>query len=144
MELCEKLKQARKKSGFTQDQVAEQLHISRQAVSQWETGKSYPDIENLRSLNTIYSLDLSTLLDCKSRESPYFTRIWHKFLVLLSLVGVLIIFLYFVNKDSLGYQWKCIDGDRYESKIHLLPDTAVDKANEHASRSGHRVSIFKR
>lgn len=144
IKLCDQLKNARQSIGLTQDQVAEKLHISRQAVSQWETGKSYPDIENLRLLNSIYSTDLSELLNCKPKKTPHVSILNRRFLITVIFVGVLGIFLCYVNRDSFGYQWQCLDGDHYKSKIHLFPDSAVDKANAHASQSGHRVSIFKR
>lgn len=142
--LCDQLKKARQSIGLTQAQVAEKLHISRQAVSQWETGKSYPDIENLRLLNSIYSTDLSELLNCNPKKATHGSILNRRFYMTVMFVGLLGIFLCYVNRDSIGYQWKCLDGDHYKSKVHLFPDSAVDKANAHASQSGHRVSIFKR
>ena len=44
------LKQIRQAEGMTQDQLAEALHVTRQAVSSWETGRSEPDIETLLAL----------------------------------------------------------------------------------------------
>ena len=46
MEFNEKLQQLRKKSGLTQEQLAEQLYVSRTAISKWESGKGYPNIES--------------------------------------------------------------------------------------------------
>ena len=45
-DLENRLKKLREQHHFTQDEVAEYLHISRQAVSKWELGKGYPDIDN--------------------------------------------------------------------------------------------------
>ncbi|WP_422804601.1 helix-turn-helix transcriptional regulator [Tetragenococcus halophilus] len=45
MELDKRLKVARKNAGLSQNEVAEKLHISRQAISQWENGRSYPDLD---------------------------------------------------------------------------------------------------
>lgn len=45
--LGENLKSARQKKQFTQEYVSRQLNISRQAISKWETGKGYPDLDNL-------------------------------------------------------------------------------------------------
>ncbi len=42
MEFNEKLQQLRKKNNLTQEQLAEQLFVSRTAVSKWESGKGYP------------------------------------------------------------------------------------------------------
>ena len=44
MEIGKKLKDARMKSGFTQEAVAEKINMSRQTISNWENEKSYPDI----------------------------------------------------------------------------------------------------
>lgn len=62
MEICERLKEARKKSGMTQDQVAEQIMVSRVTVSHWENGKSLPDIASLISLSDLYQISLDELL----------------------------------------------------------------------------------
>lgn len=51
MELDKRLKVARKNAGLSQNEVAEKLHISRQAISQWENGRSYPDLDNLTLLS---------------------------------------------------------------------------------------------
>ena len=44
MEIGKKLKDARMRSGFTQESVAEKVNVSRQTISNWENEKSYPDI----------------------------------------------------------------------------------------------------
>ena len=56
MTLAEKLKSARENAGYSQSQVAERLNISRQAVSRWENGRAYPDIDNLVVLSEIYKV----------------------------------------------------------------------------------------
>ena len=56
MEISEKLKKARQKSGMTQEQVAEKIMVSRVTVSHWENGKSLPDIVSLISLSDLYSI----------------------------------------------------------------------------------------
>lgn len=62
MEICERLKEARKKTGMTQDQVAEQIMVSRVTVSHWENGKTLPDIASLISLSDLYKISLDELL----------------------------------------------------------------------------------
>ena len=63
MKLEEKLIQLRKRQGYTQLQLAEELNISRQAVSRWETGAAQPTIDNLKSLSRLYGISLDELLD---------------------------------------------------------------------------------
>lgn len=44
MVLGQRIKEEREKLGWTQDRLAEELHVSRQAISKWEVGSAYPDI----------------------------------------------------------------------------------------------------
>lgn len=55
MEIGNRLKNARKKIGMTQEQVAEKIGVSRQTISNWENNKSYPDIVSVISLSDLYS-----------------------------------------------------------------------------------------
>ena len=50
MTLSEKLQNLRKAAGLSQEQLAERLNVTRQAVSKWETGEGKPDIDNLLPL----------------------------------------------------------------------------------------------
>lgn len=70
MNLSENLKNAREKAGLSQKDVADSLNISRQSVSKWETGKAYPDIENLVVLSRLYQMSLDDLvIDTQEPES---------------------------------------------------------------------------
>jgi transcriptional regulator with XRE-family HTH domain len=57
-----KLKEARKGSGYTQEQLAEKLMVSRQAVAKWEADKGMPDIENLKLLSKALDVSIDYLL----------------------------------------------------------------------------------
>lgn len=63
----EKLKSARKKAGLTQEQLAEKLLVSRQAITKWEANRGMPDIENLKQLSKLLGISIDYLLD--SREN---------------------------------------------------------------------------
>lgn len=63
MELGERLKKSRLNKGYSQKDVAELLHISRQAISKWENGNSYPDLDNLVKLSTHYEVTIEELLE---------------------------------------------------------------------------------
>ena len=69
MNLSEKLKNAREKAGLSQKDVAEALNISRQSVSKWETGKAYPDIDNLIILSELYNVSVDYLIKDKQESS---------------------------------------------------------------------------
>lgn len=59
----EQLKSARKRAGLTQEQLAEQLLVSRQAITKWEADKGMPDIENLKQLSKRLDVRIDYLLD---------------------------------------------------------------------------------
>ena len=63
MKLGNNLFQARKKSGLSQEAVAEKLGVSRQTISKWETDETIPDIYQSKKLSTLYSLTLDELLN---------------------------------------------------------------------------------
>lgn len=60
-DIAEKLKQLRINSGLSQERLAEQLCVSRQAVSKWETGEALPDMENMIALARLYVTSLDEL-----------------------------------------------------------------------------------
>jgi len=62
MEFNEKLQQLRKQNNWTQEQLAEKLYVSRTAISKWEIGKSYPNIESLKSISKLFSVSIDDLL----------------------------------------------------------------------------------
>ncbi|MBV7390646.1 MULTISPECIES: helix-turn-helix domain-containing protein [Enterococcus] len=62
MEVGMRIKQRRNELHLTQDEVAEALGITRQTISNWENGRSYPDIERVIRLSEIYQLSLDELL----------------------------------------------------------------------------------
>ena len=69
MKFNENLKYLSKQAGLTQEQLAEKLDVSRQAITKWESGQSLPDIENLKEISYIFSVSIDSLvseIDCKS------------------------------------------------------------------------------
>lgn len=63
METKNKLTSLRVQKGLSQAELAEQVHVTRQAVSRWECGKSYPNNDTLNALARLYGVPLSCLLD---------------------------------------------------------------------------------
>lgn len=59
----DKMKAARKSAGLTQEQLAEKLAVSRQAVTKWEADRGLPDIENLKQIAKLLNVSLDYLLD---------------------------------------------------------------------------------
>lgn len=62
MEIEKKLKDARTNAGLTQEQVAEEIMVSRQTISNWENGKSLPDIISIMNLSDLYQISIDELL----------------------------------------------------------------------------------
>ncbi len=62
MELSEKLYTLRKNSGLSQEQLAEQIDVSRQAISKWESGQTTPEIGKLLLLSDYFGVSLDSLL----------------------------------------------------------------------------------
>ena len=62
MEFNEKLQELRKKKGFTQEELAEILYVSRTAISKWESGRGYPNIESLKELSKFFEVSIDDLL----------------------------------------------------------------------------------
>lgn len=75
MTFAEKLKDLRKSKNMSQEQLAEKLYVSRQAITKWENGTGLPDIENIVAISALFNLSLDDLL---SEEKSLLTK--HEFL----------------------------------------------------------------
>ena len=63
MRFCDKLPKLRKENNLSQEQLADRLGVSRQAVSKWESGSSYPDMDKMIQICNILNCTLEDLLD---------------------------------------------------------------------------------
>lgn len=64
------LKSLRKEKGYSQKRLAEELNLSRQAVSKWETGTTIPDLDVLLQLSKLYQCSINNLLEPQITTSP--------------------------------------------------------------------------
>ena len=62
MEFHEKLQELRKSKGLTQEELSEELYVSRTAVSKWESGRGYPSIDSLKEISKYFSVTIDELL----------------------------------------------------------------------------------
>lgn len=62
MTFAEKLRSARKQAGMSQEQLAEKLCVSRQAITKWETDAGIPDIDNLMAVSALFHISIDELL----------------------------------------------------------------------------------
>ena len=68
MTLGERIAQLRREAGLSQEGLAEQMGVSRQAVSKWEKGLSYPDTENLLALAALFGVSADHLAGLRREE----------------------------------------------------------------------------
>ena len=73
--LGEKIQQLRKEKGLSQEQLAAQLTISRQAISKWELGESMPDTDNIIQLSKLFSVSTDYLLNDECADKTISTTI---------------------------------------------------------------------
>ena len=82
MEFSEKLQQLRKQKGLTQEELAQSLYVSRTAISKWESGRGYPNIDSLKAIAQFFGITIDELLksdelltiaqeDSKRKESNF-------------------------------------------------------------------------
>ena len=131
MEFNQKLQELRKQKGLTQEELAEKLYVSRTAISKWESGRGYPNIESLRAIAKFFSVTLDDLLssdevltiaeeDNKQKEKLFRDLMFG----LLDLCVALLLFLpFFANKTEEAVQSVsliALDGVQQYLKIAYL------------------------
>ncbi len=70
MEFNNKLYSLRKQKGFSQEELANRLNVSRQTISKWEVGESTPDMENLVAISELFEVSLDELVLNRTPEVP--------------------------------------------------------------------------
>lgn len=70
IQIAERLQALRKEHGYSQEQLADELGVSRQAVSKWERGEASPDTDNLIALAKLYGVTVDEVLFNKSTSKP--------------------------------------------------------------------------
>lgn len=71
MSFKNKLQNIRKEKGLSQESIAEKIGVSRQAVAKWETGQSYPDVENLILISDMFKVSIDKLVKEDFDECEY-------------------------------------------------------------------------
>jgi len=87
MNIGKRILKIRKDKNITQEQLAKDLAISRQAVSKWESGKAIPDIENLMYISSLYGVSLDELIKGDDKVGQKIVadasaKKWHKLSIL--------------------------------------------------------------
>ena len=109
MEFHEKLQELRKQKGLTQEELAAALFVSRTAVSKWESGRGYPNIDSLKALSSFFGVTIDALLSGEelltlaqedSRKNT--ARVHNLVFSLLDCGGILFFFLPFFGQTLNG------------------------------------------
>lgn len=100
MEFNEKLQQLRKQNDLTQEQLAGQLYVSRTAISKWESGRGYPNIDSLKSISELFSVSIDDLLSseelitlAESENINNMNKVFSLVYGIVDLLGISFIFL---------------------------------------------------
>ncbi len=67
MTLGQKLKEIRKRFGLSQEQLAEIINVSRQAITKWESDNGLPDVSNLQELSKVFGVTVDYLLNGENK-----------------------------------------------------------------------------
>ena len=70
MELADRIQALRKTKGMSQEELADRLGVSRQAVSKWETGQSTPDLERVAGMSRLFEITVDELLTGEAPVLP--------------------------------------------------------------------------
>lgn len=82
MKFCENLQKLRKSKNISQEQLAEMLGVTRQSVSKWESGASYPEMEKLTEMCRIFHCSLDSLVngDAMAEQNKSESNLFHSFI----------------------------------------------------------------
>jgi transcriptional regulator with XRE-family HTH domain len=126
MEFGEKLQQLRAQKNMTQEQLSEHLYVSRTAVSKWESGKGYPNIESLKCISKFFSISIDELLSgeelitlAQTENKTNLSKVYH---ILWGILDVLV--LLFIVLPLYG---NLVNGHVYA--VNLLSFTAKTSLN---------------
>ena len=124
MTLDKKLARLRKREGLSQAEVSEELDVSRQAVTKWETGTSRPSIENLQSLSRLYNAPAAPAAErAPEQKVQKKEKQWMRLLVIGTVVlALLVCFLFWYGRGQKenGLDLHSIQGE--ESTLLEEPD----------------------
>ena len=95
VEFNEKLQRLRIGKNLTQEQLAKQLYVSRTAVSKWESGKGYPNIESLKCISKFFSITIDELLSSEElinlAETENYSNIKRIYNIISGMIDVLVV-----------------------------------------------------
>ena len=135
MKLAEKLVLQRKQKGLSQVQLAETIHVTRQAVSRWEVGDAVPSMDTLKRISELYALPMEYFLndDTEEPEKPDISPVenmdqmnpvkrWNWKLVVALAVGIVFLFM-------LGSSYITASVSRQEKDSEIIVERGTVETN---------------
>ena len=131
MNLGNKISKLRKENNLSQEQLGNIINVTRQTISNWELGETYPNIEQLKALTNVFKISLDVLVDNnesitnpKKSKKNKFSKIILITSYLLILTGIISIGLYWHNKkDFTNYytnEFNCyVKNDWYDGMAYF-------------------------
>lgn len=118
------IKKIRKDNRLTQQDLANKLGVTYQAVSKWENGKSIPDISILKQISDKFNIDLTELLDGKEKNKKS-TTIYIVLITIFFILVLTLIIIIFTNKES--YEFKSLTTTNKDFKVNGVVAYSSDK-----------------
>ncbi len=110
MEFGEKLQMLRKSKGITQEELAESLYVSRTAVSKWESGRGFPNIDSLKEISKFFSVSIDDLLSAdklisivEKEKKENISHLCEFMIGMADLFSIVMIFLPLYPNEIQGY-----------------------------------------
>ena len=126
------IKKLRKNNNLTQQELAEKLSVTYQAVSKWENGKSIPDISTLKLISELFNVNIEELLDGnKSKKKSFFNK---KNIIIISIILILVVcILSFFAFHKETYQFKVLETDSDKFDVSGVLAFSSDKSSIYIS-----------
>ena len=137
MELGKIITEIRKENNMTQEELAEKFHVTRQTISNWENGKSYPDVEMLVCISNEFNVSLDTMLKGDkdmvkkiTREQRQGKKQKKRVLIVMLIVVFLLVGFYFLYNSIIDRT-----PEQYSVTVKeiTLDNIVIDEVNEVAT-----------
>ena len=102
-DVAKNIKKIRTESGMTQEDLAEKMCVTRQTISNWETGKSQPDIETLTELAEVFSVDITEMIYGRKTINTY-ARFQKKYII-TAIISFCVIIAVIILEFTLYPRW---------------------------------------
>ncbi|MCL2808018.1 MAG: helix-turn-helix domain-containing protein [Coriobacteriia bacterium] len=94
MELSKRIRELRQREGLSQEGLAECIYVTRQTVSNWETERSYPDVQSLLLLSALFNVSLDELVKgdiemMKKELDAYKATVWSWIVIVCGGIGII-------------------------------------------------------